>query len=150
MALLDRPPIDRSSGFDRRSRSTSEGSRSGCSTTMIGWSSSTGSRSRWRRREASADAYAAGHLSPGDVLLVIEVDDTSLEHDQAVTSVVYAVAGIPAYWPVNLPQQTITVYHEPTNGGYRPKRHGESLTRFAFPDVSFAVHEILGPAPAGV
>jgi Uma2 family endonuclease len=49
------------------------------------------------------DFYAGGHPRPEDVLLVIEVADTSLQYDRDVKLPLYAAHGIPEYWLVDLP-----------------------------------------------
>ena len=47
-----------------------------------------------------ADLYAAGHPRPGDVLLVVEVADTSLVYDQTVKISTYAPSAILEVWVV--------------------------------------------------
>jgi len=65
-----------------------------------------------------ADDYATGTLSPGDVLLVIEVADTSLAVDRAVKAPLYAESGIAEYWIINLVEGVVEVYRQPEGGGY--------------------------------
>ncbi|MDP5170896.1 MAG: Uma2 family endonuclease [Bacteroidia bacterium] len=66
-----------------------------------------------------ADYYAENHPLPADVFLVIEVADSSLEKDREVKLPIYAAAGIPAYWIVNLSDQQIEVFESPANGVYK-------------------------------
>jgi len=67
-------------------------------------------------------------LSPGspptaaDVLLVVEVSDTSLNYDRKVKAPLYAAALIPEYWIVNLHERTIEVYTNPAEGAYKQTR----------------------------
>ena len=64
-------------------------------------------------------------------LLVVEVADTSLAHDRYTKAPLYARAGIPEYWIVDLNGERIEVYREPSTAGYRTIRfflRGESLT----------------------
>ncbi len=69
-----------------------------------------------------ADFYKRSHPQPEDIHLLIEVADTSLEKDQKVKLPLYAAAGIPEVWIVNLPQQQLEQYTEPAADGYRSIR----------------------------
>ncbi len=68
------------------------------------------------------DYYAEAHPGPEDIHLLIEVADTSLEKDQKVKLPLYAAAGIPEVWIVNLPEQQLEQYTEPAAEGYRSIR----------------------------
>lgn len=59
--------------------------------------------------------YCDRHPSPEDLGLVIEVADSSLERDRTIKKRIYARAGIPIYWIVNLPERQIEVYSQPDN-----------------------------------
>jgi Uma2 family endonuclease len=59
--------------------------------------------------------YRQRHPGPGDVLLVVEVADTSLARDRGVKKQLYAQAGIPIYWIVNLVERKIEVYTTPSS-----------------------------------
>jgi Uma2 family endonuclease len=75
------------------------------------------------------------------VFLVIEVSDTTLVYDRTVKLPLYAEAGIPEVWIVNLPEQQIEVYREAGPGGYKSMRRilrGETVAPEAFPDVAVA------------
>lgn len=65
------------------------------------------------------DFYTQGHPSPQDVLLVVEVADTSLEYDLKAKVPLYAAAGIPEVWLVDLNAGTLTVFQQPEGAGYR-------------------------------
>lgn len=76
-------------------------------------------------------------LSPGsppqaaDVLLVIEISDSSVAYDRKVKRQLYAEAGIPEYWIVNLQEQIIELYSNPSEGDYRQvtrAKRGETLS----------------------
>ena len=54
-----------------------------------------------------------------DVLLVIEISDSSIAYDRKVKRSLYAEADIPEYWIVNLQDQIIEVYSNPSEGEYR-------------------------------
>ena len=64
------------------------------------------------------DAYASAHPGPESVLLIVEVADTSLAFDRDVKLPLYAAAGIPEVWLVDLDERTIHVYHTPSGNRY--------------------------------
>jgi Uma2 family endonuclease len=57
--------------------------------------------------------YLDRHPGPADVCLVIEVADSSLPLDRNRKQTIYAAAGIPEYWIVNLDERSVEVYREP-------------------------------------
>jgi Uma2 family endonuclease len=94
-----------------------------------------------------ADAYRTAHPQPADILLVIEVAETSLEHDRDVKVPLYAAARVPEVWLVNLPGDVVAVYRDPGPQGYatvRTGRRGDILTPLRLADVTLRVDEILG------
>jgi len=83
------------------------------------------------------------------VLLVVEVADSSLQHDRELKLPAYAAAGIPDCRLVNLPELQVEVYREPEGGEYRLRRiyrSGESVESLAVPGTPVAVAELLGEA----
>jgi Uma2 family endonuclease len=64
--------------------------------------------------------YATRHPGPGDVALVVEVADSSLHRDRTAKRRIYARAGIPVYWIVNLVDRRIEVYTAPSGPGEAP------------------------------
>lgn len=91
--------------------------------------------------------YAGRHPVPEDVLLIVEVADTSLLYDRQRKVPLYARHGIPEVWLVSLPEQTVTVYQSPAAAGYqveRELRRGEALAPLAFADREFATADLLG------
>jgi Uma2 family endonuclease len=94
------------------------------------------------------DYYAGGHPGPEDVLLVVEVAETSAEYDRQIKVPLYARAGIREVWLVDLAASAVEVYREPTPEGYRQVRRfgrGETLSPEALPDINLALDDILGP-----
>jgi len=92
------------------------------------------------------DYYRGDHPRPADVLLLIEVAESSLEYDQQTKAPLYARAGIPELWIVNLIDRVIEVYREPSPEGYqsvRIMRRGETIQPVSFPDLSIAVNDVL-------
>ena len=91
-------------------------------------------------------SYASGHPTPEDVLLLVEVAESSAEPYRRVKVPLYGRSGIPEVWLVDLEQETITTYHDPTPEGYRTARvarSGEDLASVAFPDRAIAVASVL-------
>ena len=86
--------------------------------------------------------------SPRFTYAVIEVADTTLALDRHIKAPLYAQAGIPEYWIVDLNGEQIEVYREPAADGYRAIRlygRGEHLSPAFAPDMVVAVDTILGP-----
>ena len=89
-----------------------------------------------------------GTPRPDDVLLLIEVADTSLAHDRDIKLPRYARAGIPEAWIVALDEDHIEVYRRPQAQGYAERQvfqRGEALEIEALPTLgTFSVDAILG------
>jgi Uma2 family endonuclease len=95
-----------------------------------------------------ADYYAAGHPGVTDVLLLVEVADSSLVSDQSTKAAVYAAAGIRELWVVNLPAGVLEVCRDPSPLGYQNRRthqRGERVAPLAFPNLEIAVADLLPP-----
>jgi Uma2 family endonuclease len=93
------------------------------------------------------ERYAAAHPGPADVLLVIEVADTSADYDRSVKLPLYAQVGIPEAWLVNLPADTIDVLRDPGPKGFGTLRtvgRGDTLSALGLPGAALEVNEILG------
>ena len=91
--------------------------------------------------------YAAVKPLPADVLLVVEVADSSLDHDRGHKAPVYAAAGIPECWIVDLTTDTVLALTDPAGEAYRTSavaRPGDVLVPRLLPGVSLAVSEVLG------
>jgi Uma2 family endonuclease len=90
----------------------------------------------YREREAYAE----------DVLLLIEVAETSLAYDRSTKLRLYAEAGIPEYWVVDCAAESVEVYRTPHTGGYRDvtRATGRNATVSlqAFPDVTLTLAAI--------
>lgn len=63
--------------------------------------------------------YLRGHPQPQDILIAVEVADSSLTFDREQKMPRYAAAGVPEAWLVDVRARTITVYTDPTTEGYR-------------------------------
>jgi len=92
-----------------------------------------------------ADFYASAHPRPADVLLTIEVADSSIGYDRGTKMPLYGHSGVPEVWIVDLGREVVDVYRQPFEGGYaerRTYRRGERLPLPALP-AELAVDEIL-------
>jgi Uma2 family endonuclease len=84
---------------------------------------------------------------PEDVLLLIEVSDTTLAYDRGVKLPLYARAGIREVWIVDLPNEAIERYADPSTDGYQRTervRRGEVLAPLALPELVLPVGDVLG------
>jgi Uma2 family endonuclease len=96
-----------------------------------------------------ADYYAAGHPEPADVLLLVEVADSTLGEDRRRKLPLYARAGVAEVWLLDLQARRLEVYREPEPGGYAQTPTYQPQQRVApaaFPDVVLHVTELLPPA----
>lgn len=89
------------------------------------------------------DNYLSAHPHPADILLLIEIADSSLKYDQEVKLTLYASSGISDYWIFNLADNCLEAYSEPYEDlqgkfGYRRKfiyLPNESVALPCFPDL---------------
>ena len=91
--------------------------------------------------------YEGSLPGPEDVLLLIEVSDTTLAYDRNVKLPLYARAGIPEVWIVDLMGEVIERHTGPSGDGYRRverARRGEEIRSSALPEPSFRVEAVLG------
>ncbi|HUK89057.1 MAG TPA: Uma2 family endonuclease [Blastocatellia bacterium] len=93
------------------------------------------------------DFYAGSLPTPKDVLLLVEVAETSREMDRRVKLPLYARANVLEVWLVNLQDDRIETHSEPANGAYQKVRianRSESISCETIPGLVFSVDEILG------
>jgi Uma2 family endonuclease len=69
---------------------------------------------RWRE-----EFYRDAHPTPEDVLLIVEVADTTVVTDRSVKIPLYAKAGVPEVWLVNIPDERVEINSDPAGGEYR-------------------------------
>lgn len=79
------------------------------------------------------DYYRNGHPGPADVLLLVEVADSSLAYDREVKLPRYSRAGIPEVWLVDLAGRRLAIYRQPTADGYSEIRTADDLNAIALP-----------------
>jgi Uma2 family endonuclease len=98
-----------------------------------------------RRR---ADFYATGERpGPADVLLLVEVSDSSLSFDRNVKLPLYARAGIAELWIIDLKRRVLDVHREPAGDFYRETRTyqpGDQIALALAPDIVVKLDLILG------
>lgn len=93
------------------------------------------------------DLYARAHPSPQDVLWLMEVSDTTLEYDCDIKVPLYARAGIPEVWVVDVNNARVLVYRHPKRGGYSEQfvvERGQTLGPLVFPETVAPVTDLLG------
>lgn len=94
-----------------------------------------------------ADFYAQAHPTPADVLLVVEVADSSAGFDREVKLPLYAQASVPEMWLINLPGETVEIYAQPSGGKYQKSRElkrGEIINSETIPQLSLGANTVLG------
>ena len=90
--------------------------------------------------------YSKDGPNPADAFLLIEVSQSSLRKDRLIKAGLYAAAGVPEYWIVNLEDDQLEVHRAPTADGYAEvsiHRSGDRVAPVVFPDVSVAVAELI-------
>lgn len=93
------------------------------------------------------DFYRAANPTPEDVLLLIEVADSSLDHDLLIKLPGYAAAGIAEVWIIDLNGRRLLVFRRPIPDGYHDRveyQPGATVAPIAFPALTLSVSDILG------
>lgn len=105
---------------------------------------------RWRD-----SYYTDRHPTAADVLLLVEISDSSLRYDRSTKLALYARSGVPAYWIVDVQDRSLVEFTDPSGDAYRRERRLRAGERVALgPDgsplagVTVGVDEVLGPPPA--
>lgn len=96
-------------------------------------------------REA-ARAYSKRHPGPDDVLLVVEVADSTLAFDCTTKAALYAASGVPEYWVADLVGRRLIVHRVPGLTGYADVAiigAGDRIASLAQPDASALVADLL-------
>jgi hypothetical protein len=92
------------------------------------------------------DFYASRLPGPSDILLIIEIAESSLAYDRDVKARIYAQSAVPEYWLVDLDDRSVSCYSEPRDGTYqtlRQLRMGLSLAPGALPQCAIPVDVLL-------
>jgi hypothetical protein len=83
-----------------------------------------------------ADFYASRHAGPGDILLIVEIADSSIGYDRDVKTPAYAVAGIAEYWLADLNANVLWRYSSPARGVFQQvtaHHRGQSIAPLHLP-----------------
>lgn len=91
------------------------------------------------------DFYAQAHPLAADVLLVIEVADTSINYDREEKLPRYAMSGIPEAWLIDINQQVVEQYTQPRNGRYLSKltlERGDTLSPQSVSGLQLSVDDL--------
>ncbi|MCA1629883.1 MAG: Uma2 family endonuclease [Acidobacteria bacterium] len=97
---------------------------------------------RWRE-----DFYRGAHPTPADVLLVVEVADTTVVTDRTIKVPLYARAGVAEVWVVNIPEERVEIYTGPAGEAYQTAAESGRGERAQSPTVeglSVSVDELFG------
>lgn len=93
------------------------------------------------------ERYALQHPTPEDILLIVEIAESSIEIDRR-KAFKYAQNSIEQYLILNLNTNEIEDYREPSEDGYRFKKtytEDESFELVAFPEIEIKVSDLLPP-----
>jgi Uma2 family endonuclease len=96
-----------------------------------------------------ADDYIRRPPAAEHVLWLVEVADVSYRYDRYVKLPLYARAGIPEAWIIDLTHEVVEVHRHPSSRGYRSTHtaeRGGTLKPEAFADITLAVADLLPPA----
>ena len=92
------------------------------------------------------DFYASQLPGPRDIVLVIEIAESSLQYDREVKGRIYAESGVPEYWLVDVDDHTVSRFTEPRDGAYRTLRRchpGESIAPESLPECLIPVGALM-------
>ncbi|MCP4426371.1 MAG: Uma2 family endonuclease [Chloroflexi bacterium] len=93
------------------------------------------------------DYYAKEAPTGKDVLLAVEVLDSTFAYDKSVKQPLYAQANIPEVWIINLVDNGIEIHHVPKGDQYAKSRKAyweDAVTAVSFPDIQFITKELIG------
>jgi Uma2 family endonuclease len=93
-----------------------------------------------------ADFYSTRHAMPADILLIVEVAQSSLEYDRTLKACLYARTGIAEYWVADLTNDCVFAYSNPGEGEYhtiREFKRGESIAPQLLPECQIQVDTLL-------
>lgn len=93
------------------------------------------------------DFYSKSLPTPADVLLLVEVSETTLDYDRKRKLPLYARAGVPEVWIVNLAEGRVETFADPSGDAYRTTAvagRGEELRARGVEGLRLSVSEVLG------
>ena len=92
-----------------------------------------------------ADDYRANHPGAADVLLLVEISDSSLTYDRGAKLALYAKFGVPEVWIIDIAGSAVEIYRQPNDGAYefRERKVGGMLAPALVPGVAIDVAALL-------
>lgn len=96
--------------------------------------------------------YTRAHPTPADVLLIIEIADSTLRYDQDIKVPLYAKAGIPEVWLLDLINRRVAIYRYPSTDGYRQIQFpapDEQISPSLLPELTLRIAELFLPHETG-
>lgn len=93
------------------------------------------------------DYYASAHPGPADILLVLEVADSSLDYDRSVKMGLYARLGVTEFWLVDVNARLLTRFSDPGPDGYRTQQddgRGRLVAPAQLPACLVSTDDLLG------
>ena len=91
------------------------------------------------------EIYSERHPTPEDILLIIEISNSTLGRDRVTKCLAYAKAGIQQYIVFNLQDDSLEDYRNPAIDGYRFKQTYQNSDKFnltAFPDIEITISDL--------
>lgn len=95
---------------------------------------------------ARNDFYAESHPTPSDVLLIIEVADSSIDYDRDEKLPRYASVGVAEVWLIDLNEEAVEQFREPKDGRYQTVKSFTAAERFGpllLPTIEVSASELL-------
>ena len=92
-----------------------------------------------RRRESF---YADRHPTAADVLLLIEISDSTLGYDRSTKLALYARSGVQSYWIVDVRDRAVVVFSQPSPAGYGNEQRLRAGDRIALGAPGSELHDI--------
>ena len=89
--------------------------------------------------------YVDHHPNPGEIFLLVEISDTTLERDRKQKATVYAKAGIADYWILNVNTRQVHIFREIVTGIYQQEtilNEDATLSLLAFPDLEVQIDQM--------
>jgi len=93
------------------------------------------------------NSNSTAHPTPSEVLLLVEVSDSTVDYDRDVKVLIYARSRIAEVWLVDLEAQCLEVYRQPTPNGYSLIQkfwRGQQVSPLAFRDWEVNIDFVLG------
>ncbi|MCP5421151.1 MAG: Uma2 family endonuclease [Gammaproteobacteria bacterium] len=90
------------------------------------------------------DFYETAHPTTSDVLLLIEVSDSTARFDRHTKAPLYARHGIAEFWLLDLTRQQLEIYRDPQDGQYRQvgEHPSGTVSPLAFPDIAIDLTDL--------